>query len=236
MISFIIPAHNEARLLGRTLNSLNQAAANLREPFEIIVVDDASTDATAEIAERHGAKVTQVELRQISAVRNAGARRATGDILIFVDADTKVPAATLRAAMLALKRGHVGGGALVEFDEPSVWWAILLIRCWNMIARIGRLAAGCFVFVRRPVFDAVGGFDQAYFAGEEIVFSEAVKRHGSFTILGSRVLTSNRKTVSHSLFETAWTVLILSFGGLKRWQTREGLDLWYKRRDPDRPP
>ena len=72
MISFIVPAHNEERYLGRTLHSIRAAAAALERPYEIIVVDDASTDGTAAVAESHGARLVQVHLRQISAVRNAG--------------------------------------------------------------------------------------------------------------------------------------------------------------------
>lgn len=72
MISFIVPAHNEERLLGVMLDALAHSAATLDEPFEIIVVDDASTDRTAEIARRRHVCVLSANLRQIAAVRNAG--------------------------------------------------------------------------------------------------------------------------------------------------------------------
>src|SRR5688572_21460895 len=95
MISFIIPAYNEELLLGRTLRALDDAARGLGEPFEIIVVDDASTDRTADVAREHGARVVSVNRRQIAATRNAGAREASGELLFFIDADTVVTAAAV---------------------------------------------------------------------------------------------------------------------------------------------
>ena len=86
MISFIVPAYNEERLLGATLDALHAAGRAAGEPYELIVVDDASTDRTALIAQGHGALLVRVAHRQIAATRNAGARRANGDLFIFVDA------------------------------------------------------------------------------------------------------------------------------------------------------
>src|SRR5262245_17924048 len=105
MVSIIVPAHNEAQGLGGTLDALRRAAATLDRPWEIVVVDDASTDGTAQIARDAGARVVAVNLRHIAAVRNAGARAATGDVLVFVDADTVVPPETLTAALRALAAG-----------------------------------------------------------------------------------------------------------------------------------
>src|SRR5687767_8100970 len=112
MISFIIPAYNEEALLARTLETLKESARSALDGLdhEIIVVDDASTDRTAQIAREAGARVITVEHRQIAATRNAGARSAQGDVFIFVDADTLVPASTLRAALEALRHGAIGGG------------------------------------------------------------------------------------------------------------------------------
>ena len=123
MISFIVPAYNEERLLGRTLAAIHAAARELEQPYELIVVDDASTDGTAAIAAVNGAHVVPVRFRQIACTRNAGARAASGSTLIFVDADTIVPAATVLATIEALRRGAVGGGATVGFDGRLPMWA-----------------------------------------------------------------------------------------------------------------
>jgi glycosyltransferase involved in cell wall biosynthesis len=109
MISFVVPAYNEERLVGRTLEALHDAARAVAEPYELIVVDDGSVDETAAIADANGARVVRVQFRHIARTRNAGAHAAVGDPLIFVDADTIVPAATVRATIEALRQGAVGG-------------------------------------------------------------------------------------------------------------------------------
>jgi glycosyltransferase involved in cell wall biosynthesis len=76
MISFIVPAHNEELWIAKCLGSIQAAMEKIAEPYEIMVVDDASTDATPRIAKEMGASIIQVEFRKISAVRNAGARAA----------------------------------------------------------------------------------------------------------------------------------------------------------------
>src|SRR5262245_2355927 len=108
MISFIVPAYNEEALIGRTLEALNRAAGRLFEPYEIVVVDDGSTDRTGQIADANEARVVDVRLRHIAAARNAGAREARGDQLIFVDADTVVNEAVVRAAVVAMKQWRCG--------------------------------------------------------------------------------------------------------------------------------
>ena len=238
MISFIIPAHNEERLLGRTIAGIRDSASAAGEPYEIIVVNDASADATARVAIEHGASVVDVELRKISAVRNAGARLAKGDLLVFVDADTVVPAATLQAALNHWRSGAVGGGATVAWDEECPFWGHLVLRTWNEISRWLCWAAGCFIFVRRDAFEAVGGFDESYFAGEEIILSGALKRKRRFIVLRQPVFTSARKVHLYGKFEMMWLMTRMSLQGQKSWRTRDGLDMWYARRNhpPDQSP
>ena len=121
MLSFIIPAHDEATLIGATLASLRIAAGALQLEHEIIVVDDASTDATGDIARASGAHVLHVAHRQIAATRNAGAAMARGGRLLFVDADTLVDASVLAAAIAAMDRGAVGGGCRVRLAGRVRW-------------------------------------------------------------------------------------------------------------------
>ena len=87
MLSFVVPAHNEQACLGRTVQAIHAAARATGRPYEVIVVDDASTDATAEVARKHDATVVSINRRQIAASRNAGGRTARGERLLFVDAD-----------------------------------------------------------------------------------------------------------------------------------------------------
>lgn len=232
MISFIIPAYNEEKFIGPAVSSIVSAARALALDYEVIVVDDDSTDATAQIAQGLGARVVAVKLRKISAVRNAGAKAAKGDRFIFVDADTMVSAPLVRAAVRAMARGAVGGGAMVGYDHTPHLWAKALLKYWNMMSRFSRWAAGCFVFVRRDAFEKVGGFNESYFAAEELILSEELKKIGRFSILLENSLTSSRKTVQYSFREIFSLSLRLIMGGKQSWQRREGLDIWYVRR-PD---
>ena len=225
MISIVVPAYNEEALLAATLDHLHSAAGAAGEPYELIVVDDGSTDRTAEIAAAHGAQVVGVHVRQIGAARNAGARVATGDLLVFVDADTLVPPDVLVAAVAAFRAGAVGGGAGATQDSNDPSWgpAVFAVAGWLM--RTAGWAAGCFMFVSAEVFRRVGGFDERYFASEEIHLSRAVKKHGRFVILRARVITSGRKgrlftgrQVFVQFASALWP------GTLKR---RDRLGIWY---------
>ena len=228
-LSIIVPAHNEEALLRRTLEAIAVAARTAAVPFEIVVVDDSSTDRTAEIARSYGARVVATAVRQIAGARNAGARAATGEMLLFVDADTIVSPRIVQGAIDALRAGAVGGGASAHFEPEAPPWAhgAIAWAAWTM--RLARWAAGCFFFVRRDAFERVGGFDERYFASEEIHLSRALKRHGRFVILRDSVLTSARKAEHYSMWHSAWLMLRMLWpGSLRR---RDGLDFWYTRQN-----
>lgn len=225
MISLIIPAYNEEVLLAGTIRALRASAAAANVPYEVIVVDDGSTDRTAEIARGEGARVVAVTLRNIGAVRNAGAMVAAGALLIFVDADTLVPADVLAAAVAACQAGAVGGGAGMRQDSNDPSWGPALFGFISWLMRNARWAAGCFLFVRADVFRRIGGFDEQYFASEEIHLSRAVKKHGRFVIVRGQVITSGRKG---RLF-TSWQLFKHTLGALRpgTLKRRDRLGLWY---------
>jgi glycosyltransferase involved in cell wall biosynthesis len=233
MISFIVPAHDEAQCLAATLDALHAAGAALGEAYEIVVADDASTDTTPEIARARGARVVSVAYRQIAATRNAGARAAVGTLLLFVDADTLVNEAVVRAAVQAMRSGAVGGGAGMRFDDPAPLYARLLLRAVVRAFRATGLAAGCFLFCNRSAFTAVGGFDERYYGAEEIIMSRALKRQGKFVILKQKVTTSARKLRTHSLREVLGLMARLAGRGPKALRKREGMELWYAERRDD---
>ena len=233
VISFIVPAYNEERLLGATLDALHAAARAAGEPYELIVVDDASTDRTATIAADHGAALVSVAHRQIAATRNSGARQANGDWLIFVDADTIVNEAVVGAAIEALRGGAAGGGAAVEFDGTVPLYATLLLPVLVWSFRSAGLAAGCFLFCTRNAFAAAGGFDEAFYGAEELVMSRALKRHGKFVVLRQAVTTSGRKLRTHSVGEMLAVLARLALRGPRAVKQRQGMDLWYAERRED---
>ena len=227
MLSFVVPAYNEEKCLPATLESIHAAARALALDYEIVVANDGSTDSTASIAEGAGARVVTAENRQIAKTRNVGARAARGERLLFVDADTRVDAAVVGAAMAAIDAGAVGGGAGAVFDEGApdyarrmMWWVLGFMRLF-------RLAAGCFLFCRRDAFEAAGGWDERHFAGEEIMLSLALHRRGRFVILRERVVTSPRKFTSRSFGETLWITVKLLAQGMWGVRRREATGFWY---------
>ena len=233
-ISFIVPAFNEERVLPDTLTAIRAAASRLDEPSELIVVDDGSTDGTAAVARVHDARVITVHLRHIAATRNAGARAARGEWLIFVDADTIVTPAVVAAAVAALHSGAVAGGCRLRFDGRLPLYGRILIRAALPLYRRLRLAAGCFIFSTRAAFDAVGGFDETLFAAEEVVLSRALQRQGRFVILREHVVTSGRKLRSHSAREILGGLLSVAVGGRAGLSSRDRLGIWYGERRRDR--
>ena len=235
MISFIVPAYNEERLIGSTLASLKAAGRAIGEPYEVIVADDASTDRTAAIAHEEGARLVHVAHRQIAATRNSGARAAAGDYFFFVDADTVVNETVVRAALQALRTGAVGGGAAVVFEGQVPVYARLALPILVQTFRVARLAAGCFLFCSRNAFIAVGGFDEAFYGAEELVMSSALKRHGEFVILRHAVVTSGRKLRTHSASEVLLLLGRLALRGTGAIKQRQGMELWYGERRDDPP-
>jgi glycosyltransferase involved in cell wall biosynthesis len=233
MISFIIPAYNEEQLLGRTLTVLTAAARALRQPFEVVVVDDASTDRTAAIAREHSARVVAVEYRQIAATRNAGAKVANGEMFVFIDADTVVTNSAIAAAVGAIRRGAVGGGCAFHFDGRLPLYGRIMAAMAGPLYRALGLASGCFLFCTREAFRAAGGFDDGLFGAEEAALSRALRRQGRFVILRESVTTSGRKLRAHSAREVLGLLVRLALAGPKSVRRREGLELWYGERRPD---
>jgi len=229
MISFIIPAHNEEAWVGRCVSAIQSAVVAVAEPPEIIVVDDASTDATASIARQLGAQVIRVEHRHIAATRNAGARQARGDIFFFVDADTLVNAPTIQSALRALRAGAVGGGCLPRFDGRLPWWCRLgFSAAERRCRRRNVFPSGACVFCTRAAFQAAGGFNENYYAMEDVAFSRALKSLGRFVIPTETVVTSGRKIRAHSWFTFMRLSARWFFLGFRGFRSRKGLEFWYE--------
>ena len=227
MISFIVPAYNEEHELAATLSAIRAAASGTAQPFEIIVVDDASTDATREIALRANAKVIAINRRQIAAARNAGGRVAQGEYLFFIDADTRIDRAHVSGGIAALEGGYAGGSARVEMDGFVPIWGRLLLRGFSSLYFGLNLGAGAFLFTRRRNFDLVGGFDEQYFAGEEVYFSLELKKLGGFKVLREPVVTSGRKLRMYPARNFLRKFFGVILRGPRGVRSRAKLSLWY---------
>ena len=178
-LSIIVPAFNEERVIGDSLAAIRHALTALDAlvwSSELIVCDNNSTDRTAEIAKQSGAEVVFEPINQISRARNAGAARASGDWLVFVDADSR-PSPDLFADMMqAISDGRcLAGGSTVRLDvsEPM---AAIAVRTWNGVSRLLKWAAGSFIFCEARAFREVGGFSVELFAAEEIDLFRRLKR------------------------------------------------------------
>jgi glycosyltransferase involved in cell wall biosynthesis len=230
VLSFIVPAHDEAPLIGATLDALHMAAQDLRLDYEIVVVDDASTDGTAAIAGAAGVRVVRVAHRHIAATRNAGARAARGDRLVFVDADTRVDAAVVGAAMTAMDAGAAGGGAAVRLLGDVAWHERWFTAVLMVAFRIARIAPGCFLYCTRAAFDKAGGFDERYFAAEDVALSRTLARQGRTVILREPVWTSDRKLRTFGAAAHLRLMLHFTLRGRRILRSRKHLAMWYDKR------
>src|SRR6266536_439896 len=227
MISFIVPAYNEEHELSDTLAAIHAAASGAALPYEIIVVDDASTDATPEIASRAGAKVIRINRRQIAASRNAGGRAAQGEYLFFVDADTRINRVHVTQGLAALEAGYAGGSARVALDGFIPIWGRVLLRAFGALYFGLNLGAGAFLFTTRRNFEAIGGFDEQYFAGEEVYFSLALRKLGRFKVLREPIVTSGRKLRMYPAKHFLRNFFGVIVRGSRGVRSRAGLSLWY---------
>lgn len=227
MISFIVPAYNEESYIEATLQAIHESGKKIQIEYEIIVANDASTDQTQAIAEKNGACVITAFNRQIAATRNSGAGAAKGDIFIFIDADTLINEKVIVAALNAVKNGAVGGGAKVTFDQAP-FYARMMAGALNLLFRLTKHAAGCFMYCTRQAFEATKGFDEEYFGAEEIIFSRALKKQGKFVFLRESVTTSGRKLKSYSgwqIFRISASLILRGPNSVKK---RKGMEFWYE--------
>ena len=235
-ISIIVPAFNEEKFIARSLHKIKAATdafSSLGWVSEIIVCDNNSTDRTAEKARAADATVVFEPMNQISRARNKGASAATGDWLVFVDADSYPSRELFADLALVIQSGRfLGGGAVVKMDR-AVGWTRLFIPLWNGISRLNRWAAGSFVFCEANVFRALGGFSQELYAAEELEFSKrlkklALKRKKKVIILHRHPLvTSARKAHLYSLREHLGMLLRTLRHRGENLKDRSSCTLWY---------
>jgi glycosyltransferase involved in cell wall biosynthesis len=218
-ISIIVPAFNEERLLGESLAQIKSAAhafAPRGWDFEMIVCDNNSTDRTAEIAR----------------ARNCGAAAATGDWLVFVDADSRPSGGLFAEVAEQINSGRcLAGGVTVRMDEKHLA-AGFVTWLWNCASRMGRLLAGSFIFCEAAAFRKIGGFSNELFAAEELELSRRLRKlaresGGKIVILHRHPLvTSARKLRLYTTWDHLKLLARVLFNR-RALTRRESCTLWY---------
>ncbi|NIA21259.1 MAG: DUF2064 domain-containing protein [Anaerolineaceae bacterium] len=223
LISVIVPALDEAPGLPRVL-----AAASAGREVEIIVVDGGSHDATIEVARRGGARVITTRCGRWRQM-NAGAGVSRGQVLLFLHADTRLPAGWAEEVRRVLAGRSVVAGAFgLRYDSPRI--GMRLIELTNSLRLLlSRTPYGDQVlFVRRDIFVALGGYSPLPIL-EDVDLVRRLKRTGRMGRSGQKVLTSARRYQRQGILRTGWTnrkIMIAYRLGvplqrIARWRLRE---------------
>lgn len=194
-ISVIVPTLNEAAYLPKLLESIRRQTV---AAAEIIVADSGSTDGTADAAAAAGARVSMGGRKGPGEGRNRGAKAATGDVLVFSDADCILPPDLLETMVRALDDPHVVGGTTRFMPEAGTTLDRLMFRFANLyqgsMTKIGlpHNAGYCFFF-RRSAFERLGGINEEMFLNETHDLALRSRSLGRFVVIPVTVLTSMRR-------------------------------------------
>jgi glycosyltransferase involved in cell wall biosynthesis len=235
-ISIVIPAFNEERLLGETLTRVQAARMTFAMAgceSELIVCDNNSTDRTTEIARAGGATVVFEPINQIARARNRGASVASGEWLLFIDADSHPSAELFGDVVREIESGKcLAGGCTIRL-EAGYRKADFVTGIWNFASRWRRLLAGSFIFCETAAFRKVGGFSNELFAGEELELTNRLKKlareTGRKIVILHRhpLLTSARKMRLYSTHELLSFCLRATFNQKKVLTNRDACHPWY---------
>jgi len=236
-LSIIVPAFNEEKLLPKTLQHIQlarQVLPGLGWESELIVCDNNSTDLTPEIARAAGAVVVFEPVNQIGRARNRGASLATGDWLLFIDADS-FPSPELFTSLIQHldPDRHIALGCRVQMDEALAWFWNFWIMTWNTLSRLFGWAAGSFVCCQAQAFRQIGGFDPRFYASEEVHLCRELKKLGRLTARRIHILknpplqTSARKIHLYSAREL-FRIMRVSVLSPKKFVSDPGrCHIWY---------
>jgi rSAM/selenodomain-associated transferase 2 len=202
-LSIIIPTWNEARLIERTLRVLKERTADA----EIVVVDGESTDETAALASKY--------VRVIGAKRgrggqlNAGARATSGDILLFLHADTLPDAGGIDELLAVMQDERVAGGAFrMRFDDPRLLYKRIGAQITQRSLRTRSYTGDQAIFTRRSIFDQLGGYRDWPFM-EDVEYSERMSKIGPVSLLASEAETSARRHRQWGVLKTQLAVMFI---------------------------
>lgn len=195
-LTVVVPVLNEERLIANALSRLQQQLPDA----QVIVVDGGSTDDTRALAHQSNGVMVLQGPRGRAQQMNLGAAYATGDVLLFLHADTQLPDNAREAIATVLANPYVVGGAfrIRTTAEPPPWWALAL-HAADLRSRYSGLPYGDQgIFCRAAVFRTIGGFPDLRLM-EDLAFSQALRTRGRLVVVPSQVTVSARRFVAHPL-------------------------------------
>lgn len=193
-LSVIIPTYNEAANIGRLVAQLQHYAPP--GAIEILVVDAASPDETAQVARQAGATVLQAAQAGRAAQMNYGARHATGEVLYFVHADVSIHPDYVATISQAVRQGYDAGCYRFRFDSahPLLRLNSFGTRFKGIMSRGGDQT----LFITRQLFEKLGGFDEYYCIMEDFDIIRRIRQRTRFLIVPEEVVVSARKYETNS--------------------------------------
>lgn len=211
-ISVVIPAHNEEDYLGATLDALSRQKCR---PHEIVVVANGCTDRTGEVARGKCDRLVTLSQKNLGVARNLGARMTTGELLVFLDADTVLEPDSLR--VIADKFSERDAGGTLKGRPDSDRFVYRLIYCLkNFINRfVTRNGSSGVILCWREHFTQVGGFDERLELRENSELIRRLKRFGGYKFIdATTATTSMRRYERRGIARIVWLWVRLWFFSL----------------------
>lgn len=207
-ISVVVPAYNEEKYIRDTLESIvNQ----LYRDFELIVVDNNSTDSTPDIAGEYTDKVVHCRVKGNNFARNAGAEKASGNILVFCDADTVISGNLMEEVYRSINSGYVGGACRITPDKKTLKHQLIWLLNHQVERVIGpRNFYGLLIYCTREAFNRVGGFDNRLAIRADHMIKERLLQHGRLEYLSNAYVTTSMRRIDKEGYLRQWTLTYLN--------------------------
>jgi glycosyltransferase involved in cell wall biosynthesis len=209
MLSVIIPAHNEVRYIGRTLEALQRQNYGW---FEVIVVANGCTDGTPEAVRGQCHRLIVLSQKSLGMARNLGARMAKGEVLVFLDADTLLEPMTLRRIAREFTPQYAAGTIRGRPDNPRLRYRLFYALKNTLHRSLLHLGSSGVIICRRNCFLKEGGFDERLEVRENSDLIRRVSRHGRFLYLDDvAATTSMRRFENRGFRRITWLWIKLWF-------------------------
>jgi len=217
-ISIVIPAYNEERYIARTIESIKKQ--NFRGSYEIIVVNNASTDKTAEVAKKHGAIVVDEPERGVCSARQAGTRAASGEIIVSTDADTIFKEDWLSNIFDSFKRDDfiVSSVGPFLYIDPPLWGKLYCKFLFGLVGIVFKISgkvfyspASNFAF-KKSVWEECGGYNTNLTqGGDEYDLLRRLKHYGGVAYLDKNTVMTSSRRLKYGLFYNLFITLGLYY-------------------------